>query len=118
MDVEAGIKDRLSCRHVTEGQMRAPTRLSSYGARWIGSHNSEGLVTVLGCDWIVMAAGRPSNVNLICARRLDRKTEWRVGATNPTSDERTKHARQFGQTFSGTLTHTGGMFEKLRYADG
>ena len=44
--------------------------------------------------------------------------EWRIGATNPTSGERTKYARQSGQMFSGALTYSGGMFEKLRYADG
>lgn len=117
MDVEAGIKGRLSNRHITEGQTRASGRSDSYGARWIDSHDSSGLVTVGGAR-IVTAVGRSSDVNLICARCPHRKTEWRIGATNPTSGERTQYARQFGQTFSGTPTYTGGMFEKLRYADG
>jgi hypothetical protein len=118
MDVEAGIKGRLSSRHVTEGQLRAPGRSGSYGARWVDSHKSAGLATVVGGARIVTAVGRPSDVNLICARRPARKTKWRIGATNPTSDERTRHARQFGETFSGTLSYTDRMFEKLRYADG
>lgn len=118
MDVEAGIKGRLSNRHLAEGQTRVPGRSGSYGARWIVSLNPAGLAIVVGDTRIVTAAGRPSDVNLICARCPDRETEWRIGATNPTSGERTKYARQFGQMFSGTLTYSGGMFEKLRYADG
>lgn len=116
MDVEAGIKGRLSNRHLAEGQTRVPGR--SGGARWIVSLNPAGLAIVVGDTRIVTTVGRPSDVNLICARCLDRETEWRIGATNPTSGERTKYARQFGQMFSGTLTYSGGMFEKLRYADG
>jgi hypothetical protein len=118
MDVEAGIKGRLSNHHVAEGQTRAPGRSGSYGARWIVSLNPAGLAIVVGDTRIVTTVGRPSDVNLICARCSDRKTEWRIGTTNPTSGERTKSARQFGQTFSGALTCSGGMFEKLRYADG
>lgn len=119
MDVEAGIKGRLSSRHLTEGQTRPPGCSGSYGARWSHSHNLPGLATVVGGGWIVTTAvGRRSDVNLICARRPDRKTEWRIGATNPTSDARTKNARQFGQTFGDILIYTGGMYEKLRYVDG
>lgn len=118
MDVEAGIKGRLSNRHVTDAQTRAPGRSGSYGARWIDSLNSAGLAKIIGRARILTAVGQPSDVNLIYARCPDRKTEWRIGATNPTSGERTNYARQFGQTFSSALTYTGGMFEKLRYADG
>lgn len=118
MDVEAGIKGRLSDRHVTEGHTRALGRSGSYGARWIDSLNSAGLAIVVGHARILTTVGQPSDVNLIYARCSDRKTEWRIGATNPTSGQRTKSARQFGQTFSDALTCSGGMFEKLRYADG
>lgn len=118
MDVEAGIKGRLSDRHVTEGQTGALGVSGSYGARWIDSLNSAGLAIIVGHARILPAVGQPSDVNLIYALCSDHKTEWRIGATNLTSGERTKYARQFGQTFSGALTYSGGMFEKLRYADG
>ena len=111
------MKGRLSNRHVTEGQARAPGRSASYVERWIDLRSPE-LAIVVGGARIITEVGRSSDVNLICARGSDRKTEWRIGATNPTSGERTKYARQFRQTFSGTPTYTGGMFEKLRYADG
>lgn len=120
MDVETDIKGRLSGRRVTEGHMRAPGRsgslgVRSSGARWIDSYDPAGLTTVVdGARIDITVVRRPSDVNLIYARRPDRKTEWRIGATNPTSDERARFARQFGQTFSRTLTCTGRMFEKLR----
>ena len=118
MDVEAGIKGRLSDRHVTEAQTRAPGRSGSFGARWIDSLNSARLAIIVDRARILTKVGQPSDVNLIYARCSDRKTEWRIGATNPTSGERPKYARQFGQMYSGALTYSGGMFEKLRYADG
>ncbi len=118
MDVEADIKGRLSSRHVTEGRSRTHGRSGSYIARWIDLRDAAWLATVAGGVRIVTVVGRPSDVKLICARHPDCKTEWRIGATNPTSDERAKFARQFGQTFGEILTCTGGMYEKLRYAVG
>lgn len=119
MDVEADIKGRLSSRHVTEGRSRAHGRSgSSYIARWIDLHDPAWLATVVGGVRIATAMGRSSDVKLICTRHPDCKTEWRIGATNPTSDERAKFARQFGQRFGDILTCTGGMYEKLRYAVG
>lgn len=119
MDVEPGIKGRLSSRHVTVGQ-RAPGYLSSYIARWIDLHKPAVLATAVGDAGArsVTAVGRSSDVNLICARRFARKTKWRIGATNPTSNERTKYARLFGKTFSGNLSYTDGVVEKSRYAYG
>lgn len=119
MNVEARFKGRLSNRHVAGGQMRALGRSGSYDARRVGSRRALGDATVVGGARIVITAvGRSSDINLICARCPDRKTEWRIGATNPTSDEHTKFARQFGQPFSDVPTDTGEMYEKLRYADG
>ncbi|ABA05073.1 hypothetical protein Nwi_1812 [Nitrobacter winogradskyi Nb-255] len=114
MDVGTDVKGRLSSRRVAEGPMRAPGLAGLSGARWIDSHRLAALATADGVR-NDSKAGRPrTDVNLIYAGYPDRKTEWRIGATNPTSDERAKFARQFEQMFSRILTCTGRVFEKLR----
>lgn len=114
MDVGTDIKGRLSSRRATEGPMRGPGRAGLSGARWIDSHRLAALATADGVRIDSNAVRPRADVNLIYVRCPDRKTEWRIGATNPTSDERAKFARQFGQMFSRILTCTGRMFEKLR----
>lgn len=114
MDVGTDIKGRLSSRRVTEAPTRAPRRSGLSGARWIDSHRLAKLTTADGARIHGNAVRPRADVNLIYARCPDRKTEWRIGATNPTSGERAKFARQFGQMFSHILPCTGGMFEKLR----
>lgn len=114
MDVGTDIEGRLSSRRVTEAPTRAPRRSGLSGARWIDSHCLAALVPADGVRIDSNAVRPRADVNLIYARCPDRKTEWRIGATNPTSGERAKFARQFGQMFSHILPCTGGMFEKLR----
>jgi len=71
------------------------------------------LRTLLGFDADV---GTP-NVKLTDAELAERKTKWKLRATNHTSGALWKNAQQVGPAVDGAVTHPGGAHEKQGYAN-
>jgi dihydroxyacid dehydratase/phosphogluconate dehydratase len=57
------------------------------------------------------------NVKLTGAELAERKTKWKLRATNHTSGVLWKYAQQVGPAVDGAVTHPGGAHEKQCYAD-
>ncbi|MEH6950748.1 dihydroxy-acid dehydratase [Nitrobacter sp. NHB1] len=113
MDVETGIKGRLPNRHGTEGQERVPHRAHLPGTAVGGPIGSLRQGDMVEID----AVAGTLDVNLTATEPTERKTNWRLRATNHTSGLLWKYAQQIGPAVSGVLTYRGGVYEKLRYAD-
>jgi dihydroxyacid dehydratase/phosphogluconate dehydratase len=57
------------------------------------------------------------NVKLTDAEQAERKTKWRLSATNHTSDTLSKFAQQVGRAAGGAVPRPGGAYEKQCHVD-